>query len=134
MSLPSTIDLNDYSLISKVGEGNFAEVFTIKHKESGNIYAAKIFLRELQEDFKNELHNLSREVNILYKIKYPSIVTFIGFSPKNFFGEFKPVIVTEYMPNGTLYDILFKNFSLINNVWNSTKKLITIYGISFIMI
>ena len=34
MDLPNTIDLKDYTLIHKVGQGAFGEVYQVKHKKS----------------------------------------------------------------------------------------------------
>ena len=92
MDLPNTIDLNDYKLIHKVGQGSFGEVYKVKHKKSGNFYAAKISFKPLEKNSLEPLHILSREVNILSKIKCPLIIEFIEFSSKNFHGESKPVI------------------------------------------
>ena len=131
MDLPNTIDLKDYTLLHKVGQGSFGEVYQVKHKKSGSIYAAKISFKPLDENSLESLRDLSREVNILSKIKCPSIIELIGFSSTNFHGEPKPVIITEYLSNGSLYDIiLLERRSLSNFEWNSTRKLITIYGIA----
>ena len=59
------------------------------------------------------------------------MLKFIGYSPIDFKNSPKPVIVTEYSPNGSLYDIL--QFERLNNSiqgWDETKKLINIYGIA----
>ena len=67
-------------------------------------------------------------------IVHPSIIRFIGFSSTNFHHEPKPVIITEFLPNGSLYDILeLERKSLIDFDWNSTRKLIIIYGIASAM-
>jgi serine/threonine protein kinase len=41
MSSKSTTSLKDFELISKLGEGAFAEVFKVKRKEDGLYYAVK---------------------------------------------------------------------------------------------
>ncbi len=41
MSTKSTTSLKDFELISKLGEGAFAEVFKVKRKEDGLYYAMK---------------------------------------------------------------------------------------------
>ena len=41
MSTKSTSSLKNFELISKIGEGAFAEVFEVKRKEDGLYYAMK---------------------------------------------------------------------------------------------
>jgi NIMA (never in mitosis gene a)-related kinase len=41
MSSKSTTSLKDFELISKLGEGAFAEVFKVNRKEDGLYYAMK---------------------------------------------------------------------------------------------
>lgn len=55
---------------------------------------------------KDTIRNLVREVNIICKLNYPSIIKFIGFSLNDFEGNSKPVLIAEYMPNGSLSDLI----------------------------
>ena len=72
-----------------------------------------------------------REVDHISKIKHPSIIKFIGFSLSDFFDENKPVIVTEYLPNGSLEDIIkLERSPNPDPNWTPTRKLISIYGIA----
>lgn len=65
------------------------------------------------------------------KADFPSIVQFKGYSKKDFLNNNKPVIVAEYVPCGSLEDILrMERNSLSDPRWNDTKKLINIYGIA----
>lgn len=77
------INLSDYTLLDKIGSGNFAEVFKVKDNKTDEIYAAKIAFKSISSNSKNENLNLNRELNIMVKINHPNIVKFIGFSPIN---------------------------------------------------
>ena len=128
------IDINEFATIRKIGSGRFGELFKIEHKKSHNIYAAKISFNLFEDDSPQTLHAISDEINILSKIHHPSIIKFIGLSFYNFFKEKKPVIITEFLSNGSLYDILtLERQSLADFDWNPTRKLINIYGIASAM-
>lgn len=72
---------------------------------------------------------ISQEVNIISKLNHPSILKLI-FSPVNFKQKTKPVIITEYAPNGSLLENIEHNRMHRNNQFlNDTSKLIIIIGI-----
>ena len=73
-------------------------------------------------------------MNLISQIEHPCILKFIGFSPKSFGNEAKPVIINEILKTKTLKEILQKEreSGLIDG-WNPTKKLIVIYGIASAM-
>ena len=78
-----------------------------------------------------DLTKFSNELETILKLNHPSLLKFIGYSPIDFKNNRKPVIVTEYSSNGSLYDIL--QIERLNNPiqgWDETKKLINIYGIA----
>ena len=52
------VDLNKYELIKSIGKGNFGEVYLVKEKSTGKLFAAKVFSMPNSqdnkwEDFKN---------------------------------------------------------------------------------
>ena len=106
MNQKSALDLTQFSQVSFIGNGGFGEVYKVQDKKSGDIFAAKISLTFIDESSEQSYRDLRREINILSRINHPSTVRFIGFSPTNFHGEKKPVIITEYLSNGSLDDIL----------------------------
>ena len=77
--------------------------------------------------------DISREVSILSQLNHPSVLKFIHFSATNFKGRKKPVIITEYAPNGTLKDFIELDQSNTNFNWDDTRKLIVVYGIASAM-
>ena len=74
-----------------------------------------------------------RESEILHKLSHPSIVKFCGINFQSFKDQsiLSPTIITEYLPNGSLKEILNKeNNSLADKDWGSTKKYICLLGIT----
>ena len=64
------------------------------------------------------------------KIDHPNIVKFIGFN----FHEDKPVIITEFVTNGSLSSILEQERNGFSPaLWDDTHKLICMYGIASAM-
>ena len=128
------LELNNFDQLERLGAGQFGEVYKIREKATGNIYAAKISKEPLSGESISKMRDLLREVNIMYKMIHPTIERFIGFSACNFLKEPKPIIVTEYLPNGSLNDLIkLERQSRAGDYWNETRKLITIYGIASAM-
>lgn len=126
------LNLDKFSKEKYINEGSFGVVYKVINKEDGKEYAAKISKSEISEEIEDDMIiNLAREVNILSKLDHPSILSFIGYSPKNFKNKPHPVIVTEFSSGGTLEDAIeLENNNLSKDGWNDTKKLINIYGIA----
>lgn len=129
-----SLDIDDYIVQKQIGEGSFGKVFIVKEKKTGKLYAAKISFEKINESSEDTILNLSREVNIIAKLNHPSIIKFIGFSPINFRKKPKPVILTEFASNGSLNDLIkAERHSNSGTIFNSTLKLIIIYGIATAM-
>ena len=128
------LDLSKFSQQSFINKGTFGEVYKVMKNETKEIFAAKISLNKLTEEQKSLITNLKREVDLMSQINHPSILKFIGYSPIDFNSEYKPVIITEYSANGSLAHIMeLERRSLSPPLWDDTKKLITLYGISSAM-
>ena len=83
---------------------------------------------------EKEMKNISHEMNLISRISHLCILKFVGFSPKSFNNEAKPVIINELIKTKTLKEILKKEReSGLVAGWNSTRKLIAIYGIASAM-
>lgn len=128
--------LDQYLQLESIGSGAFGQVYKVKDKKTGAIYAAKISKTSVDEyeNTKSTIRSIVREVNIMSKLNHPAIVKFIGFSHTDFEGERKPVIITEFVAKGSLGEIIKKEMrSDSDPLWNETQKLITIYGIASAM-
>lgn len=122
--------LSRFNIQNQIGQGSFGKVFEIREKNSKKIYAAKVSIQSLEEIDSNTKKNLSREVNIISKLNHPCVLKFILFSPIDFKKKKKPVIITEYAKNGTLYELLERERTSQTEVkFNDTLKIIIIYGI-----
>lgn len=74
-----------------------------------------------------------RESTILYKHSHPAIVKFIGINLHSFDNpdKLEPTIITEYLPHGSLKEILKKEQnSIADDNWSPTKKYICLLGIA----
>jgi len=93
------VDFEDFEEEKEIGKGGFSEVFLAKHVITGKLCA----LKKLKfKDLKEERYQFYfREIDILSKCDSMFLLSFIGFSVN------KPyIIVTEYVPNGSLFDAL----------------------------
>lgn len=127
------LNLCKYKVQVKLDSGSFGKVYKVQNIETYEIYAAKISklrIRKLKNN-PDRLLFLFREIKIMSSLNHPSIIRYIGYSPKDFDGISKPTIITEYAPNYSLKDIInFEKSGLSLSEWNSTRKLIFIYGIA----
>lgn len=134
MSLRDDTDLSKFEILGKIGEGRFNAVFKITEKKTKKIYAAKEPLKPTDQNSTEQIHSISREINIMTQINYPSLLKFIGFSPTNFKGQPNPVIISEYALNGSLDNIIkLERKGLSIQGWDDTQKLICIFGIASCM-
>ena len=126
-----SIDLSRFEKRRFIGEGTFAKVFEVLDKETNKKYACKILKNNIDEYSDIEIKSFESELNILSKIKFPSITQFIGYNPNNFKNKPKVSIITELITTGELKVILeLEKKGLSGDNWDDTKKLINIYGIA----
>lgn len=89
---------NNFSPSSRIGEGGFGTVYRAQ-LEDGQVVAIKRAKKELFESLQNEF---SSEVQLLAKIDHRNLVKLLGYIDR---GN-ERLIITEYVPNGTLREHL----------------------------
>ncbi|OHS93305.1 hypothetical protein TRFO_11932 [Tritrichomonas foetus] len=122
------VDLSKYQCIGKLGKGNQGVALLVKNDT--DYYALKV-LTEWDRDSNFE-RNFSREVTVLSKLHFPSILRFIGFTKQT--EILAPTILTNYISNGDLGSLLKKARSgKVPPIWTDTTKYIIILGLAAAM-
>ena len=125
-------NLSFYSKKMKIGEGSFGVIYEVSENSKDCILAAKISKKQLYEMDDDEFLNLQREIEIISQLNNLCILKFHAFSPINFNDENYPVVITEFVPKGSLQDALNKEKNGLSDPnWDATTKMINIYGIAF---
>lgn len=116
------INHSDLVINDEIGSGSFSAVyngyFSIKNQE---VAIKKIFFPE--SDCEKSEERFIKEVSILSKHSHRFLLDFVGFTNSEPF-----YIVTEYMPNGSLYNCLHIGANRID--FNDTQKSLILYGIA----
>lgn len=84
---------NNFS--SLIGKGGFGEVFT------GNLRHTDVAIKKMKNPDRLILQSFYMELNILSMIRHPYIIQLLGICIED---EIEPILVFEYMPNGSLTD------------------------------
>ena len=125
------IDLQNYDIQEKVGQIDKWKYYNLINISDKINYFAKSSSNFLDNFQRGAVIDFFREIDINSKIKYPTILNFVGYSLTNFKSKGKPVIITEYASNYTLKSRLHQIKEYVDFIdWNDTKKLIVIYGIA----
>ncbi|EDW99417.2 serine/threonine-protein kinase GE16371 [Drosophila yakuba] len=96
--LPSNIR-STYTLGKIIGDGNFAIVFKIKHRQTGDSYALKIIDKN---KCKGKEHYIDAEVRVMKKLNHPHIISLILSVDQNT----NMYLVLEYVSGGDLFDAI----------------------------
>ena len=126
------IDLKEYKLDKVIGHGSYADVYLAYNRER-KPFAAKVALNPLKEEI--DQISFQREIRILSQLKHAAFVGFVGYSLKDFNKKKRPVIITEYIPNGSLASVVDcfnsdEDEMGLRDRWNDTLALITVYGVA----
>ncbi|KAK8839971.1 hypothetical protein M9Y10_031688 [Tritrichomonas musculus] len=125
------LDLENYEPKKLLFRTEFSNFYEIVDKNTKKVYSAIISNINMNQFTEDEMTLISIEMNKISQLNYPTILKFIGFSPKNFQNQSKPVVITEPSSRRTLNDIFKKTRKgAVVEGWNATTKLIVIYGIA----
>jgi serine/threonine protein kinase len=105
-----------------IARGSSGKVYWCKDTRTNGIVAVKAIIAT-----QFNLIEFDRETTIMARFEHPTLLRLLGFCS----SEEDPRIVTEYMPNGTVYSMIGKDKS--KNVppqWDDTQKFIVIYGVA----
>ena len=106
-------NISDYEFQpQEIGNGSFSKVYLVRNNKDNQQYAAKVI--NVGKNFDgNEQKMFLRESLILSKLNHHSIVKFFGINFNSFENQniLQPTIITEYLANGSLRDILNKAIS-----------------------
>lgn len=103
--LPSeTISWQDIQIVSLISGGSFGQVYLARHA-GREVCVKRCLLRSDGSMTSEQLRNLEREINSYKIMKHDYIVKYIGCVL-----EYPNLaIVTEYLSNGNLFDLLYIN-------------------------
>lgn len=118
------INISDYEFVKKLGNGSYGSVNLYRHKTTKEEYAIKQFFEVTSKK------NYMKEIVILFKMRHVAILQIRGFTIPSDSSE--PLsIMTDYMSNGSLYDVLNKERrGLAPEGWDMTKKAKVIFRIA----
>ena len=126
-------DTKDFIITEKkLGKGVFGAVYLAERTSDHQICAAKIIDVLKDIDGKSQMM-IMRESSILSKLHHRSIIKFFGLNFRSLSDrtKYQPTIITEFMSNKSLKELLDKEKSgLADKIWDSTKKYICLIGIA----
>lgn len=94
---------NRFTILSLLGEGGMGEVYLASDQKTSQQVAIKILARQLSTN-PESLERFRREAETLRQLDHPNIVKFIDA----FSHEGQYVIVMEYVPGGSLHELIKK--------------------------
>ena len=89
-----------YQKLKLLGKGSFGEVWLVQHKILGKQFAMKI----IEKNPFIDVDQIVNEINILKQLDHPNILKILEFH----LTEDKFYIITDYLPEGELYDEIDK--------------------------
>ena len=105
-----------YQKLKLLGKGSFGEVWLVQHKILGKQFAMKI----IEKNPYTDANRIVNEINILKQLDHPNILKILEFHITND----KFYIITDYLPEGELYDEIDKK-----NIFSEREAAYIIYQI-----
>lgn len=123
------VPLSNYQLGNLIGSGTSANVFQAKNQITSEVVALKIFKSNFPDEASKK--QFEREIQTMAFFDHPAILHLKGFSIPAQGTHETATIATEFMCNGSLLDMLFKeNQNLSPPAWTPTKKLECLFAVA----
>jgi len=117
--------LSDFIIQKELGQGHFGSVSLVISKKTEKLYAMKQIKSSMYKNEK-EILEVEREVKLLENLNHPHVITyFTSFKENNDF-----YIVTEYINNGNLMNLMKKNIQQKKLIEEKTIWILLIQSLS----
>ncbi|OHT09284.1 TKL family protein kinase [Tritrichomonas foetus] len=95
-------DISDFQFDKRIGKGGYGEVWLANDLRTGKMVAIKeLYTKTL---FGKHLSSFVREIHTMINLQLPFVVPFVGYTIEPPYS-----IITEYMPNGSLFYYINKS-------------------------
>jgi serine/threonine protein kinase len=98
----------DYEVVEKLGEGGFARIYTVRHKETGTIRVAKIVRLFSPSDW----HIFKNEVEVMSQLDSP----YVGRVVSYYLDAEKPPLTGRTVPTGVLITHFLPGVDLLDRI------------------
>lgn len=95
------LDIPNYQVERKLGEGGMGAVYLVRHKKDGNRAALKIMLSRVAVD-PDARKGFLREIEVTASLKHKNVVAFLGYGDAGSIFYF----LLEYCESGSIYDLV----------------------------
>ena len=114
---------NDFDQIKSLGKGQFGEVFQVRYKKNGKIYAIKVYERKKEK--KNSKKDYYREKAILYDLAKKGCNNVVKLYA-DFEDETAKYLVMEFVDGKTFHSMSTKTYSYLpqNQIINILTQLL----------
>lgn len=116
------INIQNYKIIQILGSGSFGQIFLVEDIQSQKHFVAKLFYDDIFANKNQE--NRTEIIDAILHARYPSILPNIGYSSTDFYSKNHPILISNYLQKGNLYQVLKEDKLTI------TQKFIIIVGIA----
>lgn len=115
---------NELKFHDKIGAGNFGEVYAGEYR-GADVAIKKLKFQDLQ---RHQIEEFTQEVSVMVGLRHPNIVLLMGAcnEPPNL------CIVTEYMPQGSLYSVIHNERLQFNESMMKNMIVDMLKGLQFI--
>jgi len=115
------LNYDDLDIKEEIGMGSFGAVYR------GEYRGTEVAVKHLKDDLKEDsLFEFLQEISMMCELRHPNVLLFMGACTK------PPCIVTEYMPRGSLYDVLHDDNIVLDWMLIQTMALDAAQGMDFL--